>query len=389
MPAEPDFLAARLPTEARRIVIACHDFNRGGTERVAITLARHWAAMGREVTFLVGSRGGGLVDSVDPAVDIIECTPPVPRSPTSRLRLAAAMAPHLVALRPDAVFLTGNFHFILAPGLKRALAGAGIAAPIIAKVSNPLLSGVPAALAPLLKPVVRRLTRAIDHLVFMAPELAAEGAELLPTLPASVIAEPNLPAGFAPLPRIGPERPPLLLAIGRMEPQKNLALAIRTLAALRESHPARLVILGEGGERAALEKLAAQLGVADAVSMPGFADPAPWLARASALLLTSRYEGYPAVVVEALAADVTVVATNCTPALAGLITSARHGAVVRDATPVALAEGVAQALTMDFTSRGERPATVAHHDAAASAWAYCTLFDRLAEGALHRPSASP
>ena len=377
--------AARLPPAARRIVIAAHDFNRGGTERVAITLARHWAAMGREVIFLVGAREGGLEDTVPSDVRVVECVPPVPRSATSRLRLAAAMAPHLRELRPDVIFLTGNFHFILAPGLKRALPGV----PIVAKVSNPLLSGVPAPLARLLTPAVRRLTRAIDHLVFMAPELAVEGARLLPGRPASVIAEPNLPAGFVAPPREGPQDPPLLLAIGRMEPQKNMALAIRALAALRNTREARLVILGEGVERPALEKLAARLGVTDAVSMPGFADPAPWLAQTSALLLSSRYEGYPAVVVEALAADVPVVASDCTPALAGLIATPEHGAIVPEASPQALAGALARVLDGRFASHGCRAASVSHHDASESARAYLTLFDRVAEQSLHRPPTTP
>ena len=367
--------AARIHPEARRIVIAAHDFNRGGTERVAITLARHWADMGREVTFLVGAREGGLEDTVPENVHVVTCAPPVSRSPTSRLRLGGAMAERIAALRPDAVFLIGNFHFILAPKLKRALPGV----PIVAKVSNPLLSGVPAPLAPLLAPLVRRLTRSIDHLVFMAPELAEEGASLLPDLPRSVIAEPGFAANFVAPPRQASETPPLILAIGRLEPQKNMALAIRAMAALRQTQPARLVILGEGVDRPRLERLAAQLGVADAVDMPGFGDPAPWLTRASALLLSSRYEGYPAVVVEALAADVPIVATDCTPALAGLIRTPIHGSIVRKAAPQALAKGLAAAIAGPFSSGGQRAVTVAHHDAAHSARAYLALFDRLAE----------
>ena len=376
---------ARLPTEARRIVIVAHDFNRGGTERVAISLAGHWAALGREVIFLVGAREGGLEGTVPEGVRVVECTPRLPRDATSRLRLAAAMAPHIAAIQPDLVFIPGNFHFVLAPGLKRALPGV----PIVAKVSNPLLSGVPSWLAGLLAPVVRWLTRAIDHLVFMAPELATEGARLLPGVPASVIAEPNLPAGFIPPARGAQEEPPLLLAIGRLESQKNMALAIRALVCLRQTRDARLVILGEGMERPALQQLATKLGVAEYVDMPGFADPAPWLARASAFLLSSRYEGYPAVVVEALAADVPVVATDCTPALAGLIVSDRHGRIVSEATPQALGTALAQILDEPFATHGTRAATVIHHDARQSASAYLDLFDSVRDQTLHPNPASP
>ncbi|MBS0255713.1 MAG: glycosyltransferase [Proteobacteria bacterium] len=365
------------PGGARHIVIAAQDFNRGGTERVALTLAGHWAALGRRVNMLVGAVAGGLEDTVPPGVTVVECSPPVPRSLLARLRLGRAMAEPLRALSPDVVFLTGNYHFILAPALRRAVPGT----PIIAKVSNPLLSGVPRVVEALLALAVRQVTRAIDLLVFMAPELAEEGRRLLPGRAMATVAEPNLPAGWQPPPRGTAEDPPLVLAIGRLEPQKHMALALRTFAELRRQRPARLVVLGEGPERPTLEALARRLGIAGDVDMPGFADPAPYLARASALLMSSRYEGYPAVVVEALAADVPVVSTPCTPALASLIASPLHGAVT-PADPAALARALAATLDQPFVSDGARAASVAHHDARRSAQEYLALFDAAQQGAL-------
>jgi len=354
---------------ARRIAICCHDFNRGGTERVALTLAAHWAAMGREVAFIVGTQTGGLEHAVPPGVTVIECAPVVPRSPLSRLKLRRAMVAPLCAFAPDVVFLTGNFHFVLAPVLKRALP----AVPVVAKVSNPLLSGAPGWASGLVRVGLRRVVRGIDHLVYMAPELAAEGQRLLPARAATVIAEPTLPAGFVPPVRGAAEAEPLVLAIGRMEPQKDMALALRAFARLRARRPARLAILGDGPERAKLQRLARRLGIADAVEMPGFVDPAPWLARASALLLASRYEGYPAVVIEALAADVPVVATPCTVALGSLLGDGLGLVVPGEAE--ALAAGLSEILDWPFGSGGVRPGAVARHDAARSAGEYLACFD--------------
>jgi len=359
---------------ARHILIPFHDFNRGGTERVALTLAARWLDDGRQVTILCGSRAGGTIDQADPRIRIVSLDPPIDRSPLSRLALGPAMAARLPELAPDVVFIPGNFHFILARAFKQAMP----ALPIAAKVSNPLLPALPPPLSHLAKRALRAYVRPVDALVHMADELAARDAALLPGHSGAVIPEPNLPSGHLPLPRTAPLDPPLILAVGRLEPQKNMALALRAFAALLKRRPARLRILGEGVERPRLERLAESLGIAHAVEMPGYSTDGPsQLAKASALLVTSRYEGYPAVVVEALAADVPVVATNCTPVLAGLLAEASAGQMATS-SPAALASALEQVLTGPFTSGGLRPALVAHNDAAASARAYLALFDGLA-----------
>lgn len=360
---------------ALHILIPFHDFARGGTERVALTLASHWLDAGHRVTILCGSRAGGTIDQVDPRVEIISLDPELPRSALSRLRLGPAMAPTVARLAPDAVYIPGNFHFIVALALRRALPDL----VIVGKVSNPLLPGVPGPLAAMAGRVLRHLRGPMDALVYMAPELAEEGRRLLPRVPAEVIAEPNLPAGYVALPRTGPEDSPLIVAVARLEPQKNLALALAAFAQLRRQRPARLAVLGEGAERQKLETLARKLGIAADVAFPGYTPDVPeWLARASALLLSSHFEGYPAVVVEALAADVPVVATNCTPTLAGLISYPLCGEIVDPPSPRAMAEALSRALDLPFSSNGARPSGVAHHDARASAAAYTALFARLA-----------
>src|ERR1700722_16251223 len=105
---------------ARRILICLHDFARGGTERVAIGLAADWAEAGRDVTILCGSVEGGLRDTVSPKVKVVALEPQITRGFLSRRRLARAMGKHLEALKPDVIFLPGNFHALLANGLRAA-----------------------------------------------------------------------------------------------------------------------------------------------------------------------------------------------------------------------------------------------------------------------------
>lgn len=376
---------------SQTIAILLHDFNAGGTEATALRLAGEWHRAGRRVVVIAGAADGPMRDRVPAGVEVRLLSPPVPRSALSRLRLGEAMVPELRAVAPDLAYITGNYHLWIAPAIRRALPGL----PLVAKISNPLLPDLPAPLLPAARRVLRRLTDAIDLFVAMSPELAARDRLLLPGRPIHVAPEPNLPRDHAPLPRTAPQEPPLLLAIGRMEAQKDMALALRSVAAARATRPVRLTILGDGPERPALERLARRLGIAAAVTMPGFVHDVPArLASASALLLTSRYEGFPAVAVEALAADVPVVATDCSPALRSLLATPAHGEVVAGRDPAGIAAAIERALALPFASGGIRAATVAGCTAPAAAARYLALFDlavslRRAGGTAQNPAAAP
>ncbi|HXB52313.1 MAG TPA: glycosyltransferase, partial [Rhizomicrobium sp.] len=155
---------------AQRILIAMHDFARGGTERIAIGLAADWAEAGREVTILCGSIEGGLRGSVSDKVRVVALDPPVRRGFLSRRRLARAMGQHLG--KPDVIFLPGNFHALLARGLRAADPRAKIAL----KISNPPVpKGVPFA-----GMAFRHITRAVDGFAAMNSGLARELKVMLP-----------------------------------------------------------------------------------------------------------------------------------------------------------------------------------------------------------------
>ncbi len=109
-----------------------------------------------------------------------------------------------------------------------------------------------------------------------------------------------------------PEDAPLVMTIGRLEYSKRQDLLLRAWAGVRETVPdARLVLISDGPERHALQKLATRLGIADSVAFAGAKpDAHRFLKAADVFVLPSRYEGWPIVLLEALAAGVPVVASD-------------------------------------------------------------------------------
>lgn len=363
---------------ALHILIPIHDFSAGGTEVIAFRLAQRWIAVGHRVSILAGAADGAMRSQVPAGVGVTVLDPPVPRSTLSRLRLGKAMAADARALAPDVIFIPGNFHFILAHALKRALPDT----PIVAKISNPMLPDGPISRAVTASGAMRRYFAPIDAVVAMNHGLASEHRRMDPHRRLAVITDPNVPDDAAVLPmrdRRQSGGPIRLLLIGRLEPQKDVPLALRVLEELQRQHPARLTVLGEGYLRPAVEADAAQLGLGDSVALPGFVpDIAAQLDQADVLLITSRYEGGPAVAVEALARGIPVVSTDCSHFLRELLDDARLGRLVAGREPAALAGAITAQMNappapLDVLEKAVEPSRYSK-----AADAYLALFDKLA-----------
>ena len=134
---------------------------------------------------------------------------------------------------------------------------------------------------------------------------------------------------------------PVLLAVGRLVAQKDYPTLLRALAICSRDTDCRLVIIGDGEDGPALQGLAAELNVASRVRFLGaLSDPYPFMARADALVLSSRFEGFSGVIVEALALRVPVIATDCKSGPGEILDGGRYGTLV----PVGDPERLAQAM---------------------------------------------
>jgi glycosyltransferase involved in cell wall biosynthesis len=153
-------------------------------------------------------------------------------------------------------------------------------------------------------------------------------------------------------------QPPVLLAVGRLTKQKDFPTLIRAFAEVHQKRPARLLILGEGTDRPALESLVRELGLDDVVALPGFVDnPYAYMSRAGLYVLSSGWEGLPTVLVEALYCGPPVVATDCPSGPREILADGRYGRLV----PVGDVAALAYAIEAGLAGQTPRPAPESWH----------------------------
>lgn len=158
---------------------------------------------------------------------------------------------------------------------------------------------------------------------------------------------PQSPAGWW----SGPHR--RVLAVGTLKPIKDYANLLNAFAILRQQINARLLILGEGMCRNALEIQAQELGIADSVFMPGFVtDASPYYRHADLHVLSSEGEGLPTVIIEALASGTPVVSTNCRSGPSEILCDGKYGRLA----PVGDAEALAVAMADSLEALHDRDA---------------------------------
>jgi glycosyltransferase involved in cell wall biosynthesis len=147
-----------------------------------------------------------------------------------------------------------------------------------------------------------------------------------------------------------PREDPLIVSVGRLEAQKDFETLIHGFAQARKVRSMRLLILGTGSQRARLTALVEGLGIGQDVCMPGFVhNPFAVLARADLFALTSRWEGFGNVFIEALAMGLPVVATDCPSGPAEILEGGRYGTLI----PIGDRDALARALLETLEHRPE------------------------------------
>jgi len=350
------------------IGIVMHYFPLGGTERIALRLARAWIDRGVAVTIFCGDRSGPLLAMVPDDATLVTAAPPIPRAAGSRERLGRAAARHFAAHQVEILFVTGNFHWEVVP----ALAGIPARPAIVVQISSPLvLPQRGRFLQWRFRQRMRRLLGRADLLVAM-DETGRWGADTLMR---------RAMARTIPLPALDDDAPPAsraagrtILAAGRLIRQKGFDLLIDAFARLDDA-TAKLLIVGTGPEETALRRQIDRLELSRSVTLAGYApDIRAHLDAARCFVLPSRFEGYGAVIIEALGAGRPVIATASTPAIGDVMTKPERGIVVPVGDIDALAEAM-RALLDRLAPDPERLAeAVSAYRIGAGAQAYLDVF---------------
>jgi len=144
-----------------------------------------------------------------------------------------------------------------------------------------------------------------------------------------------------------PNEPPVILAVGRLTQQKAYPDLINAFSQLRAHRPVRLLILGEGEERARLQDQIDRLGLTNDVSMPGFVrNPFAYMRGSAMLALSSHWEGFVSVLPEALACGLSIVSTDHPGGGAETLAHGKYGRLV----PVGDISAFAQAMESTLDS---------------------------------------
>ena len=323
----------------------------GGAERVMLRLADELLTTEYEVVVVVADARGPYRPLVPAPAEFVDLG--VRFLPTSVI----PMARWLRRRRPDAVLSAINGANVVALAAREL---SRIDVPIVVTEHN-TLSQWRADLASIQRRwvipwLMRRLYPRADGIVAVSRASARDLSSFLgvdegevQTIVNPVVDDDLVRQATEPLPRDWASRlgeDPLVVAVGRIVSQKDPELLVRAFARVLEQRPdAKLAFLGEGDLHRATERLRDRLGLTNAVWFAGFQNnPYAWMARADVVASSSRYEGLPTVLIEALACGARIVATDCPGGSAEILEDGRWGRLVDVGDEEALAEAILDAL---------------------------------------------
>ena len=350
------FLLRKFMSEKRHIAIFMYGLAGGGVPRRNVTLANALAARGHRVDLVVLDARGELRRLVDASVRVVDVGAWQGRLPIVRRKrrwqfavARRSLTAYLRNTAPDVLLSADNYANLAAVAAREVSGWQGVLL-----LSQRNHTSTYAAQRPKLIAAIRENYPKADAVVAVSEGVAADLRDLgLSGDLVQTIYNPIVEPGFFEMAAQPIEHPwfggdmPVVLAAGRIGPQKDFATLLGAFARMRkQGTEARLVILGEGKtsqERADLQALAARLGISEWVDMPGFVPTAlPYIARADLFVLSSRWEGLPGVLIEALACGTPVVSTDCPSGPAEILDGGRFGPLV----PVGDDEALAEAMTL-------------------------------------------
>ena len=331
-----------------RIAIFVSFSGQGGVENMITRLAQGMLALGCEVDLVLAKARGEHLDAIPSGVHVIQL------NAKSTMTALPGLVRYLRQRRPTAL-LAAKDRAIKTAVIARRMSGLPI--PLAGRLGTTVsaaLAGRGAWRRWLWYNGMRLFYRHVDHIVAVSRGVADDIVAItgLDAARISVVRNPVVTPNLSELAQHLPDHPwlgdagvPIILGAGRLTRQKDFPTLINAFARLRRNTPCRLIILGEGGDRPALQSLIHNLGLDGDIALPGFSKHIyGYLARASLFVLSSRWEGSPNVLTEALALGTPVVATDCPSGPREILDHGRYGPLVPIGDTDALANAMRQTL---------------------------------------------
>jgi len=314
----------------------------GGAERVCVTLCNHWADRGWEITLATFDDGAQPpFFPLSPAVrhvtlDLERRSEGLIHSVTNNLRRVARLRTFVRRERPSRIL-----SFIDGTNVLALIAAAGTGIPVVvAERVDPAHHGIPLPWKILRRVVYRNAFAIAVQTRSIGAYFPASWQERIALIPNPVPTMPSRSADQAAPPGVRRS----IVAMGRLERQKGFDLLIRAFASIASTRLEwDLTIFGEGSERVALEAAITRAGLSERIALPGRErDAAGALARADLFVLSSRYEGFPNALCEAMASGLPVISFDCPSGPADIVRDGMDGRLVPAEDVEALAAAMAE-----------------------------------------------
>lgn len=328
----------------------------GGAERAMVGVANALQERGARVVLVLAQAEGPYLTELNPAIPVVD----LKRARVSRCVLALSRA--IIHWRPRSVMSAmrhANAVLVAAHALSRVF---GVGPRLVLSEHGHMaayLATNQSARVVWASRIGGWLYRRADTIITVSDALADSLREELGRRAPTVVAIPNpiITAELleqaqepAPHPWLLDRGIPVMVAAGRLSPEKGYDVLISAFAMVLARRPARLLLLGTGPLLVALRDQAAALGITEYVCFPGFAlDIGAWLSRARLFVLSSRAEGLPSVLIQAMACGVPVVSTDCATGPAEILDGGRWGALVPVDDIDALAKAIETTLSATST----------------------------------------